>query len=211
MSGFDSDVGRLEKEIDAAVDDVYPEELQQLIAGALERVDRTPALLCLLSGRMASGEPPVEAAAGMEFVHAGLEITRGILDDPDAWTEVDVDPVREDLDLLAADVLVTMGFDRLIEDYRRVTEVVNTFGSSRARHLEEDTERESYVETYQAAVDVGHPTEPPEFLLEFAEKLAQEKVEGTAGVGEEMEPDWSAVFDEPVDDYLREIRMESTP
>ncbi len=211
MSGFDADLRRLETEMDAAVDEVYPEELQQLIAGALERVDRTPALLCLLSGRLASDEPPVESAAGIEFVHAGLEVTRGILDDADAWMDVDVDPVREDLDLLAADVLVTMGFDRLIDDYRRATDVVNTFGASRARHLDDGDERESVVETYRAAVDVGHPGEPPEFLREFAEKLAVEQVEEAPKAEEDVEPDWSVAFDEPVYDYLREIRMESTP
>lgn len=211
MSGFEADLGKLDDEMESAVDDVYPEELQQLVGGALGRVDRTPALLCLLSGRLGSNEPPVEAAAGIEFVHAGLEVTRGLLDDVDAWTDVDVDPVREDLDLLAADVLVTMGFDRLLDDYRRVTDVVNTFGASRARSLDDAEEHESYVETYRAAVDVGHEGEPPEFLREFAEKLAVEQVEETAGMEDDVEPDWSVAFDEPVYDYLREIRLESAP
>lgn len=211
MSGFEADLGMLESEMDAAVDEVYPDELQSMIRRALEGADRTPALLCLLSGRLASDEPPVEAAAGIEFVHAGLEVTRGLLDDSDAWSDVDVDPVREDLDLLAADVLVTMGFDRLLDDYRRATDVVNTFGASRARHLEDGDEHESYVETYRAAVDVGHVGEPPEFLREFAEKLAVEKLEDAVEMEEDVEPDWSMAFDEPVYDYLREIRMESTP
>ncbi len=209
MSGFDDDVGRLETEMESGVSRVYPVELQSFVERSLETADRTPALLCLLSGRLSAGERPVEEAAGIQFVHAGLELTRGILEDPESWLDADVDPVQEDLDLLAADVLVTMGFDRLVTHYRRVTEVVNTFGRSNARNLDNgERDTASYVETYRAAVDVGCRGDPPEFLLEFAEKLAEQDIMKTQPEMESTEVEWTAAFDEPVYDYVREIQQE---
>ncbi len=210
MRGFDEDVSMLEEEFERSVEDVDPDELRALVERSMDSADRTPALLCLLSSRLATPEPSVEEAAGIQFVHAGLQVTRGLLEDDSSWIDAAAEPEREDLDLLAADILVTMGFDRLIDDYRRVTEVVNTFGSSHARHLgENQAERESIVDTYAAAVDVGHPGEPPAFLVEFAEKLALENRRETPEPVEKQDGEWSEEFDEPVYDYVREIRMES--
>ena len=177
MRGFEKDRQRLDAEFEEVIDGVYPDELGSYVGRELSTARRTPALLCMLSARASGERPDVSEAAGIQLVHAGLDATRRVLDDG-SWDDAGVEPVEEDMVLLAADVLVTVGFDRLLDEYEAATRVVNTFGSSKARALEADgfEERFEHIltyfeEAYKTAVEVGSEN-PPEELVSFAESLA---------------------------------------
>jgi len=179
MSLFEDDRARLDDELERVVSDVRPDELRSYVGRELSKASLTPALLCLLSARATGGTPDAREAAGIQFVHAGLDATRRVLDDEDAWTDAGVEPAEEDMVLLAADVLVSVGFGNLLDHYEAATRVVNTFGSSRARALEATTAEErfehesaQYVETYKTAVEIGCDGDAPEDLLALAESLA---------------------------------------
>jgi len=178
MSGFRDDRERLDEEFGKALRDVKPEELRDRMESGLSSASLTPALLCLLSARATGKEHDTVKAAGIQLIHAGLEATRRVLDE-DAWKNAGVEPVEGDMSLLAADVLVTVGFERLLDHYEAATRIVNTFGSEKAREraattFEERFEHESahFIETYKTAVEIGCDGDPPEDLVALAESLA---------------------------------------
>ena len=178
MSGFENDRERLDEEFEAALRDVQPEELKSRMERELSSASLTPALLCLLSARATGTEPDASEAAGIQLVHAGLDATRRVLEG-NAWADAGIEPVEEDMVLLAADVLVTVGFENLLDHYTAATRVVNTFGSEKARAVESTGfeerfghESEHFVETYTTAVKIGCDGDPPEDLLALAESLA---------------------------------------
>jgi hypothetical protein len=179
MSGFENDRMRLDEEFEKVLNDVGPEELRSYVRNELSEASLTPALLCLLSARATGKVPDARDAAGIQFVHAGLDATRRVLDDDSAWEDAGVEPVEEDMVLLAADVLVTVGFEYLLDSYEAATRVVNTFGSEKAREMEstdpkERFEHESaqFEEVYTTAVEIGCGDDPPEDLVSLAESLA---------------------------------------
>lgn len=180
MSSFERDRERLQKEFDSVLKDVYPDELRSYVGRELSTASLTPAILCLLGARATGDEPDVREAAGIQFIHAGLDATRRVLDSPDGWDEAGLEPVEEDMVLLAADVLVTVGFDHLLDHYEDATRVVNAFGEyeARARDTEDsdgvlEHSAEGYVETYTTAVGIGvGENETPEEMASIAESLA---------------------------------------
>ncbi|MFP4632927.1 MAG: hypothetical protein ACLFMT_05785 [Halobacteriales archaeon] len=209
MTGFEEDVRRLKKEFDALSHDVYPDDLGGYVGAALDDVDHTPALLCLLSARLDGSEPSVEQAAGIQYVYTGLGVISRVLEDDSAWRDAGLGPAPEDMELLAAETLVSAGTERLLDDYDVVTRVLDDFGRRNAEAIETAGEsigrRAARETTYVAAVELGFDGAPPEFLREFAGYLALDR-----------EPESDLPVDEVADgdsvvlDYLREIRMEST-
>lgn len=192
MSGFENDRKRLDEEFEKVLDDVGPEELRSYVGCELSKASLTPALLCLLSARATGKVPDAREAAGIQFVHAGLDATRSVLDDDGAWEGASVEPVEEDMVLLAADVLVTVGFEHLLDDYNSATRVVNTFGSQKAREMEatdpkERFEHESaqFEEIYRTAVEIGCGGDPPKDLISLAESLAVADSLGSSLNGDE--------------------------
>lgn len=199
MSGFEDDRRRLENEFDEFLEGVSPEELRSFVGRELSSASLTPALLCLLSARATGKRPNAHEAAGIQFVHAGLEATRRVLDDDAAWEDAGVEPVEEDMVLLAADVLVTAGFEYLIDHYETATRVVNTFGSEKAREMEAadpeerfEHELAQFEEMYTAAVEVGCDGDPPEDLVALAESLAAADCLGVDAPGGKGETDEAA-------------------
>ncbi|MCX2818231.1 hypothetical protein EGH25_02550 [Haladaptatus sp. F3-133] len=177
MRGFENDRQRLDAEFNDAVEGVYPDELGSYVGRELSATRETPALLCMLSARSADETPDMEETAGVQLVHAGLDATRRVLD-KGGWEAVGVEPVEEDMVLLAADVLVTLGFDRLLDEYEAATRLVNTFGETKARALEADGRdgRFEHIltyfeEVYTTAVRIG-AEQPGEEVVSFAESLA---------------------------------------
>lgn len=192
MSGFENDRKRLDEEFERVLDDVGPEELRSYVGRELSKASLTPALLCLLSARATGEVPDARDAAGIQFVHAGLDATRRVLDDDSAWEDAGVEPVEEDMVLLAADVLVTVGFEYLLDSYEAATRVVNTFGSEKAREIEatgpkERFEHESaqFEEVYRTAVEIGCGGDAPEDLVSLAESLAVADSLGSSLEGED--------------------------
>ncbi|MFW5983889.1 MAG: DUF7114 family protein [Halobacteria archaeon] len=220
MRGFEKDRQRLDAELEKAVDGVYPAELGSYVGRELSTARKTPAFLCLLSARTSEETPDLQEAAGIQLVHAGLDATRRVLDDG-GWTDVGVEPVEEDMVLLAADVLVTVGFDRLLDEYEAATRLVNTFGSAKARALEADGEKERFEytvtyfkEVYTTAVEVGGE-QPADEVVSFAENLAFVDSLVEVGVEGDGERAWTAtrlaetVAGEGYDDYVEAVRDES--
>ncbi|MFB6282938.1 MAG: hypothetical protein ABEK59_03260 [Halobacteria archaeon] len=170
-------VERLEDEFDEATSGVDPPELKSYISQSLESSYQTPSFLCFLSSDVADHELNLTEVAGLQFVHTGLCITREVVNDGGSWNDVGVEPVQEDMKLLAADVLVTLGFDNFLEYYDRATSIVNSFGTSKARmrNGSNSLEREAnpYLECYKTAVHVGTESDQGyEELYSFAENLA---------------------------------------
>ena len=189
MRGFEKDRQRLDAEFEEVTDGVYPDELGSYVGRELSTARRTPALLCMLSARASGETPDVSEAAGIQLVHAGLDATRRVIDDG-GWSDAGVEPVEEDMVLLAADVLVTVGFDRLLDEYEAATRVVNTFGSSKARALEADGFNERFEHTltyfeeaYTTAVEIGSER-PADEIISFAESLAFVDSLGALGIDE---------------------------
>ena len=221
MRGFEKDRQRLDAELSEVVDDVYPAELGSYVGRELSTARRTPALLCMLSARASEETPDVQEAAGVQLVHAGLDATRRVLDDG-GWADAGVEPVEEDMVLLAADVLVTVGFDRLLDEYGAATRLVNTFGSAKARALEADGFDERFEHTltyfeeaYTTAVEVG-ADQPADELVSFAESLAFVDSLVAVGVDEESEEHArtaarlaDTVAGEGYDEYVEAVRDES--
>jgi len=179
MSNFERDRERLQKEFDTVLEGVYPGELRSYVGRELSAASQTPALLCLLGARATGEEPDIEKAAGIQFVHAGLDATRRVLENPDGWEDAGLEPVEEDMVLLAADVLVTVGFDYLLDHYEDATRVVNTFGEYEARARDADDPDEAfensakgYAETYTTAVGIGVEGETPDEMASIAGSLA---------------------------------------
>jgi hypothetical protein len=161
MNGFDEDREELDSEFDEVVDGVYPDELGSYAGRELSTPRRTPAYLYLLSARASGETTDASEAAGLQLVHAGLDATRRVLE-RNGWGNAGREPVEGDMVLLAADVLVTVGFDRLLDEYEAATRLVNTFGEAKARALEADNEHERFervseyfVTAYTTAVEVG--------------------------------------------------------
>jgi hypothetical protein len=190
MRCFEEDRQRLDAEFKDVVEGVYPDELGSYVGRELSTARRTPALLCILSARSAGEEPDISEAAGVQLVHAGLDATRRVVDGG-GWEDIGVEPVEEDMVLLAADVLVTLGFDRLLDEYEAATRLVNTFGESKARALEADGTEEVFghtltyfEEVYTTAVRVG-ADRPVEGMVSFAESLAFVDSLVAVGIGKE--------------------------
>lgn len=178
MNGFEKDHQNLKEEFNRALETVYPEELRSYVGRELSAANETPALLCLLAARETDTEPNIGEAAGLQFVHAGLRATGNVLG-TDGWEGAGFEPVEEDMVLLAADVLVTVGFDHLLDEYEAATRLVNRFGANKARGMEADDPEESFnyeseqlVETYTTAVEIGSIGKPSEDLVSLAESLA---------------------------------------
>jgi len=192
MSGFENDRKRLDEEFEKVMDDVSPEELRSYVGRELSRASLTPALLCLLSARATGKVPNARDAAGIQFVHAGLDATRRVLNDEGAWEDAGVEPVEEDMVLLAADVLVTVGFEYLLDNYKAATRVVNTFGSEKAREMEATDPKErfeyesaQFEELYRTAVEIGCGGDAPDELVALAESLAVADSPGSSIDGDE--------------------------
>ncbi|MDY7082201.1 MAG: hypothetical protein SXQ77_07335, partial [Halobacteria archaeon] len=162
MTSFQGDLKKLRANYDSVTEDIYPAELRDYARDALGNANQVPALLCLLSFRNSQNSqesPDIDEVTGIQFIHTGLCVTREVLNDPESWEDVDVEPVEEDMMLLGADVLVTLGFDFLISHYKKASRIVNEFGSGKAYVVEGNGDVEKllkheaseYVEAYRTA------------------------------------------------------------
>lgn len=170
-------VRELENRYDELTEDVEPSDLRSYVRRLLGDINHTPALISMLSIQYSEKSSiDRDEVAGLQFIHHGLNVTRDVLE-TESWGDAGREPVEEDMKLLAADVLVSLGFDNLLQHYERATRIVDIFGTKEAKRVESsdniDPEREAavYIEVYRTAVFLVNE-EPPEKLLEFVEKLA---------------------------------------
>jgi len=166
-----------------SVADVAPEELRRTIDEYVADGSVVPGVLTLLSARAVTDEHPkdlVEQAAGVQLIYEGLDLTRQLAHD-EPWADTDEDDIDADLDVLAADVLVSRGFYLLARTpaAERAVEVVRTFGRDQTRRegaTDPDTDRNLEADVFELAVVTGvHAVDGAACneLLTYADELAR--------------------------------------
>lgn len=135
-----------------AIAGITPDRLRDVMDAHLAGASMIPGVLALLSARVVGGDVEETAvtnrAAGVQLIYEGLRLTRTLVEtEPWAQTGGTLD---DDLDILAADVLVSQGFHLLAhtEAADKAVETVREFGreqtdlrerrGSSARTLEEN-------------------------------------------------------------------------
>lgn len=171
-----------------ALADIEPERLREVLRDRLADASMTPSVLTLLSARTldstVDAAPLAERAAGVQLIYEGLRLTRTLAHD-EPWADGENDAARHaDLDILAADVLVSRGFYLLArtETANRAVEVVRAFGRDQTRRREADADRPALdrnleADVFTLAVAAGTTAvgvDPGDDLLEYAAGLARE-------------------------------------
>ncbi len=117
----------------ASVDDVEPPRLRDDLCAFIDDGSMVPGVLTVLTARACGTDGDgdsdglLEHAAGVQLIYDGLRLTRTLARE-EPWTGGDRD--QADMDVLAADVLVSRGFYLLArtEAAREAVEVVRSFG-----------------------------------------------------------------------------------
>jgi len=171
-----------------ALADIEPERLREVLRDRLADASMTPSVLTLLSARTldaaVDADPLVERAAGVQLIYEGLRLTRTLAHD-EPWANGEDDAARRaDLDILAADVLVSRGFYLLArtETAERAVEVVRAFGRDQTRRRDDGADRAALDRNLEAdvfvlAVAAGTTAvgiDPGDELLDYAAGLARE-------------------------------------
>jgi len=192
-----------------ALADIEPERLREVLRDRLADASMTPSVLTLLSARALDSSvdaaPLAERAAGVQLIYEGLRLTRTLAHD-EPWADGENDAARQaDLDILAADVLVSRGFYLLArtETAERAVEVVRAFGRDQTRRRGADADRGTLdrnleADVFALAVAAGTTVvgvEPGDELLDYAGGLARE-FEG------DLPPPEAALPDSTVDRIL---------
>ncbi len=191
-----------------ALADIEPAQLQDLLSARLDAASMTPGVLTLLCARAfdpgAVADGVEERAAGVQLIYEGLRLTRTLAHDQ-PWAALDAarrddgpasdgertdgTPLADagiaaDLDVLAADVLVSRGFYLLArtEAANRAVETVRAFGRDQTSRREPDADaaaldRNLEADVFALAVVAGTTAtgaDPSAALLEHASDLARE-------------------------------------
>ncbi|AEN06356.1 hypothetical protein Halar_2712 [halophilic archaeon DL31] len=167
-----------------ALSDIEPEPLRQTLDERLATASMTPGALTLLSARAFCHDVDVaafdEQAAGVQLIYEGLTLTRRLAHD-EPWAHTDEDDIDADIDVVAADVLVSRGFYLLARTAaaERAVEVVRAFGrdqTTREDHTDPDRDRNLEADVFELAVVTGVDAvdgTTSDALLAYAEDLAR--------------------------------------
>jgi hypothetical protein len=173
-----------------ALEDVGPERLSSVLEERLAEASMIPGALALLSARAL--EPSVnlegvaERSAGVQLIYEGLRLTRSLAHE-EPWNDTGEDDIPADLEIVAADVLVSRGFYLLArtEAADRAVDTVRAFGRDQTtRHHADDPEsldRNLEADVFALAVEAGATAvggDVPPALREFAADLARQYDEG---------------------------------
>ncbi|SNZ14860.1 hypothetical protein SAMN06269185_2282 [Natronoarchaeum philippinense] len=128
------DAARIRRAADDAVADIEPAHLRERLDDLLAGASMAPGALALLSARAVdesvSTASVAERGAGVQLIYEGLRLTRRLARD-EPWAERDPDEHTDpNVDVLAADVLVSRGFYLLArtEAADAAVDVVRSFG-----------------------------------------------------------------------------------
>lgn len=166
-----------------AITDVTPDGLQTVIDDHVVSSSMLPGVLTLLSARVVDGAVDEHAiaqrAAGVQLIYDGLRVTRGLVSAEPWATAGTPDDPGDDLDILAADVLVARGFRLLArtEAADQAVETVRAFGREQTdRHADRaPTDRCLEANVFElAAIAGGSATgsDPPVALRQYLVGLA---------------------------------------
>ena len=173
-----------------ALADVEPEQLREALDGRLLDAAVTPGVLALVTARAL--DPDVELgdvtdrAAGVQLIYEGLRLTRTVArEEPWVTAATAAADIDADMEILAADVLVSRGFSLLActDAARPAVDVVRAFGRDQTLRDREGTDAETAVgldrnlevDALELAVVAGTTAvggDPPEELLAYARDLA---------------------------------------
>ena len=189
-----------------SVDDVEPARLRDDLRAYIDDGSMLPGALAVLTARACEidreGDGLLERAAGVQLVYDGLRLTRTLARE-EPWTGGD--PAAANMDVLAADVLVSRGFYLLArtEAAGEAVEVVRSFGRDQTdRRTSGDASLDARLEAsvLDLAVVAGATAAdhaPSEELRSFASDLARE--DGPSF------PPASALVDREVPDRLARV------
>jgi hypothetical protein len=183
------DAARARRAARGALADVEPDRLRDVIRGRLDDASMTPSVLTLVTARALDPAVDIDAVAdrgaGVQLIYEGLRLTRSLVHE-EPWSDPDRASAA-DLDILAADVLVSRGFYVLArtETAEQAVEVVRAFGRDQTRRRDPDADgapldRNLEADALELAVAAGATAvgvTPGDDLRAYATGLA-ETVEG---------------------------------
>jgi hypothetical protein len=173
-----------------AVADVEPERLHDILTAHVEDASMAPGALALVTVRALDPGVDVdldalaERAAGVQLIYEGLRVTRRLTHE-EPWADTDLtaeSSIAADMEILAADVLVSRGFYLLArtDAADQAVEVVRAFGRDQTdRETASDPERldrELEADSLALAVAVGScaaDRDPPAALLEYVREVGR--------------------------------------
>lgn len=168
------------------VEDIEPPRLRAVLLDRLEQGSMAPGVLVYESalGRKPSlaSEAVVDRSVGVQLIYEGLRLTRSLAHE-EPWTTAEAGEIDADLEILAADILVSRGFHLLArtEVSDAAVETIRAFGRDQTRRREPDADaptldRNLEADIFTLAVRAGVTatgTDPTEALLEFAADAAR--------------------------------------
>jgi hypothetical protein len=165
-----------------AVADIEPDGLWSVIDDHVTTSSMLPGALTILSSRAVDGRVEESAirerAAGVQLIYVGLRVTRDLVGD-EPWTDAETPDPDDDLDVLAADVLVARGFRILArtEGAGHAVQTVREFGREQTDTQEGRTSSSRSLEAnvFELAAIAGgsaNGTEAPVGLRQYVVGLA---------------------------------------
>lgn len=145
-----------------AVADIEPDGLRAVIDDHVTTSSMMPGALTILSAAAVDGRVEDSAvrqrAAGVQLIYVGLRVTRELVAS-EPWAETDTPDPDDDLDVLAADVLVARGFRILArtEAAGHAVQTVREFGREQtdAQEGRASTSRSLEANVFELAAIAG--------------------------------------------------------
>ena len=178
------------------VADIEPGHLRDVLFDRLADASMAPGVLVFVSAQ--ASDPDVdldslaERSAGVQLIYEGLRLTRSLAHD-EPWTDTTTDEIDADIDILAADILVSRGFYLLArtEAASAAVDTVQSFGRDQTLRgrpaADTDTlDRNLEADIFALAVRAGLTAvdaAPSEAVLSFAADLAREDGDPLSATG----------------------------
>ncbi|TQQ81624.1 DUF7114 family protein [Halonotius roseus] len=168
------------------VEDIEPPRLRAILLDRLAEASMAPGVLVVESalGREPSlaTEAVINRGVGVQLIYEGLRLTRSLAHE-EPWTTVADSEIDADLEILAADILVSRGFYLLArtEVSDAAVETVRSFGRDQTHRREPGADTDTHDRNLEAdifvlAVRAGVTAvgdEPSESLIKFAAEAAR--------------------------------------
>ncbi|MFC6615832.1 hypothetical protein ACFQAS_12895 [Halopenitus salinus] len=194
------DVVRARDAAREALADVEPTRLRTVLDDRLVDAAVTPGVLAIVTARALAPEIAAdrvaERAAGVQLIYEGLRLTRRLAHEEPWLTAEGSADIDADLDVLAADVLVSRGFSLLsrTEAAGAAVEVVRSFGRDQTLRRRRDADvdaldRNLEEDVFELAVVAGTTAvggDPPTELLAYARELAADYDGGFPPAGQAL-------------------------
>ena len=144
-----------------AIEGITPDRLKSVMDDHLASASMIPGVLTLLSARVVGGDVEETVvrnrAAGVQLIYDGLRLTRTLVE-TEPWAKSG-GILEDDLDILAADVLVAQGFHLLAhtEAADKAVETVREFGREQTdiRERRGSSARSLEANVFELAVIAG--------------------------------------------------------